>query len=181
MTRVQAGLHKASLESPDMYILMHVNKSCDEEFFHYWPIVTFSLTSPSLQHSLVAVRLPSLWQPWHQQRASGQVLFTRGSKWKEEMEDKKQSCVWGTGRNERGGGRKEYVTTIASLLYVTRATAACRPACLPACDPSIPGVSLLDEARALGQPGCIFTSTGSAPPHLLLPFLCPHAAFLFDS
>lgn len=87
------------------------------------------------------------------------------------MEDKKRGCVWGTGRNERGGGKKECVATLASLLYVTRATAACRPACLPACDPSIPGVSLIVEARALGQPGYTFTSKDSTTPCLSFHFL----------
>lgn len=52
------------------------------------------------------------------------------------------------------------VATLASARYVTRETAACKPAF----DPS--PVSLRDEVRASGQPGHVCTSAGNAPPHL---------------
>lgn len=105
---------------------------------------------------------------------------------------KREAAMEG-GEEMRGGGRKRErerelysvqrgfcwcLDTLASLLYVTRATAVCRPACLR----SIACVSLIDEVRSLGQPGHICTSAGNAPPHLSSHFLSlANAAFSFDS
>jgi len=87
---------------------------------------------------------------------------------------KKRGCRGGTRRNRRGGGKKQSVPILISLLYVTRATAACRPAWRR----SIPEVDLIDEARALGHPAHVCASIGSAPPHLSSYFLCPYATNL---
>lgn len=149
----------------------------------------FPLSSPAL-HSLVAVRPLSLWQPWHQQRAAGQVLFERGSEWKEEMEDKKRlwrregkklERRWKEKRECCILSREDFAGVCGYPHFITvcyQATAACRPACLR----SIP--SLTDEVRALGQLGHVCTSAGNTPPNLSSHFLlfCPYfAAFLFDS
>lgn len=149
----------------------------------------FPLSSPAL-HRLVAVRPLSLWQPWHQQRAAGQVLFERGSEWKEEMEDKKRlrrregkklERRWKEKRECCILSREDFAGVCGYPHFITvcyQATAACRPACLR----SIP--SLTDEVRALGQLGHVCTSAGNTPPNLSSHFLlfCPYlAAFLFDS
>lgn len=182
ISHARVDCHKVAVKAVHMCVLRHVNKSGGRGILTF---LTYSYLSPwpHTLHSLAAVRLLSRWQPWHQQRAGGQVLFERGSEWKEEMEDKKRGCEGGRGKKWERGWKKRReillvsVDTLASLLHVTRATAACRPACLP----SIPCVSLIDEVRALGQPGHICTSAASAPPPPL-PFLCPYSAtFLFGS
>lgn len=123
---------EAMKKAVHMCILKHVNKSRGRRIL---TLVTHSYLS-LWPHSLVAVRPLSLWKPWHQQHAGGQVLFERGSEWKEEMEDKKSLQRREGKKWERGWKKREEillvsVATLASSLYVTRATAVCKPACDP--------------------------------------------------
>lgn len=166
--QIHAGRKKKG--AANLCLLRRVNESRRWRGILTW--VTYSYLSPwphPLLHGIVAAKLPSLWQPWHHQRAGGQVLFERGGEWKEEMEDKKESAKKGgveirEGVEERKREREREillvsVNTLASLQYVTRATAACRPVC-----PIHPCVSLLDEVRALGQHGHRCTSAVSVSP-----------------